>query len=157
MEMGHWTFPIEFDVNDWFGFIYRITELDSQREYIGKKQFKKLQRKKIKGRKNKKHVYSDSDWKKYTGSSKALNESIEKNGKENYTFEILSLHKTKGSLYYAEVCRQIDEDVLRATLPDGTRKYFNGNIAAVKFLPPLEHIEETQMKQQLIEQHIASK
>ena len=84
---GHWIFPIEFDHTEWFGFIYRITELSTGREYLGKKQFGKLQRKVIKGRKNRKHIHSESNWKEYTGSSIHLNEQIELNTKDNYKFE----------------------------------------------------------------------
>jgi len=140
---GHWIFPIEFDHTEWFGFIYRITELSTGREYLGKKQFGKLQRKVIKGRKNRKHIHSESNWKEYTGSSIHLNEQIELNTKDNYKFEIVSLHKSKGSLHYAEVKIQIEEDVLRAYLPDGvTRKYYNKIINSVKYIPPDTHPDE---------------
>lgn len=145
MDTGHWQCKFQFNPVEWFGFIYRITELDTGREYIGKKQFTKLKRKKIKGRKNRKHIRSDSNWMEYTGSSNELNEAIEKNGKDKYQFEIISLHKTKGSLAYAEVRRQILENVLCKRLDDGiTRKYYNKYINAVKFLPPPETLEESQ-------------
>lgn len=146
MDTGHWIFPKEFVLDDWFGFIYRITELDTNKEYLGKKQFFRLLRKTVKGRKNKKHVKLESDWKKYTGSSTELNAQIDLKGKENYKFEIISLHATKGSLYYGEVRAQVLEDVLRARLDDGTRKYYNKQIASVKFLPPAELLTESEMK-----------
>jgi Putative endonuclease segE, GIY-YIG domain/NUMOD3 motif len=147
MDTGHWHVDFEFNPNEWFGFIYRIIELHTGREYIGKKQFTKLRRKVVNGRKNRKHVITESDWKSYTGSSDQLNSSIQANGIENYLFIIESLHKSKGSLHYEEVRKQIVEDVLRAVLPDGvTRKYFNRHIAAIKFLPPAEHTEETKKK-----------
>lgn len=141
-KIGHWECKFSFDPSEWFGFIYRITELDTGKQYIGKKQFTKLMRKKVKGRKTRKHVRSKSDWMSYTGSSNSLNESIQKKGMDNYKFEIESLHKTKGSLYYAEVQKQIFEDVLRAVLDNGTRKYYNGYINAVKFPPPFLTEEE---------------
>lgn len=150
MDIGHWEFQHEFNPSEWYGFIYRITELDTGREYIGKKQFTKLRRKVIKNRKNKKHVRSESDWREYTGSSTELNEAIIAKGKLNYKFEILTLHKSKGSLHYAEVQRQINEDVLRTKLPSGQRKYFNKAINSVKFLPPIEHSEETRLRIQKI-------
>lgn len=141
---GHWIVPKDFDPSAWFGFIYKITELDTGREYIGKKQLKMMRRVAVKGRKNKKIVYKESDWKKYTSSSKELNEQIKIKGMDNYKFEILSLHSTKSSLYYAEVKAQVMEDVMRIRLPDGTKKFFNGQIGAVKFRvnePTLEEIE----------------
>lgn len=145
MDIGHWQCKFEFNPDNWFGFIYRITELDTGREYIGKKQFTKLKRKKVKGRKNRKHIRSTSDWRIYTGSSNELNASILLNGIDRYKFEIISLHKTKGSLAYAEVKRQIFENVLCQRLDDGvTRKYFNKYINAIKFIPPADTDEELQ-------------
>lgn len=148
MDLGHWIYNGEdFDIENWFGFIYRIVENNTSREYIGKKQFFSHRTKSVVGRKNKKHYKKESDWKTYTGSSKELNESITASGKENYTFYIESLHLTKGSLHYEEVRVQIFEDVLRKKLDDGSKKYYNKNIAGIKFIPPSEHSDETKMRQ----------
>ena len=146
MDYGHWIFNVEFDLEKWFGFIYKITELDTGREYIGKKQFFNTNRKIIKGRKNRKKIVSESNWKTYTGSSEHLNLEISLKGKDNYKFEILSLHSSKGSLHYAEVEYQITNNVLRAVLDDGvTKKYFNRAVPGVKFIPPLETVDETRI------------
>jgi hypothetical protein len=150
MDLGHWEFPCEFETTDWFGFIYRIIEIPTGREYVGKKQFFSNRTKAVKGRKNRKHFKKDSDWKKYTGSSVELNKSIESLGKDSYRFLIESLHKTKGSLHYREVEVQITENVMRERMPDGTRKYYNGHIAAVKFIPPAEHPDESRMKRSVL-------
>lgn len=147
MDYGHWLFNIEFTPAEWFGFIYKITELNTGREYIGKKQFFNTNRKIVKDRKNRKKVISESNWKAYTGSSEHLNAQISLTGKDNYKFEIMSLHKTKGSLHYAEVEMQVKSDVLRAVLDDGiTKKYFNRAIPGVKFIPPTPVAEETRIK-----------
>lgn len=145
-DKGHWEFPYDFEIDDWFGFLYRITEKSTSMEYVGKRQFHQHLRKTVKGRKNKKKVIKESDWKTYMGSSVRLNTSIATNGKDNYRFEIISLHKTRASLVYAEVKLQIMEDVLRTKLPNGTRKSYNGLISGIKFLPPEETAEEAKMK-----------
>jgi hypothetical protein len=145
-DTGHWTFPFEFTASEWFGFIYKITELSTGREYIGKKQFTNIRKKVVKDRKNKKTVKSESNWKSYTGSSTELNLQIKELGVDNYKFEIQSLHETKGSLYYAEVISHITNDVLRAKLPTGDKKYYNKWIGAVKFIPPSETLKESTMK-----------
>jgi hypothetical protein len=150
MDLGHWEFPHEFDIAEWFGFIYRIIEIPTGRSYVGKKQFFSNRTKAVKGRKNRKHFKKESDWRKYTGSSIELNKSIEANGKEQYKFLIESLHKTKGSLHYQEVLTQITENVLRERFPDGTRKYYNGHISAVKFIPPQDHPEELKMRRSVV-------
>ena len=146
MDKGHWEFPHDFDIDEWFGFIYRITELSTGKEYIGKKLFHSYCRKAVKGKKRKKMVITENDWKKYTSSSTHINEAIANLGKAAFKFEIESLHSTRGSLVYAEVRYQVTEDVLRARLPDGTRKYFNGMISGVKYLPAVETLEEAKMK-----------
>lgn len=146
-DIGHWVFNVDFDPYEWFGFIYKITELTTGREYIGKKQFFFTNRKIIKGRKNRKKVVRESDWKYYTGSSEHLNSAILQNGKNNYKFEILSLHDSKGSLHYAEVEYLITRNVLRELLEDGkTKKYFNKAVAGVKFIPPLQTEEEARIE-----------
>ena len=146
MELGHWNFPHEFDITEWVGFVYRITELNSGRQYVGKKQFFSNRTKRVAGKKNKKHYKKESDWKKYTGSSVELNKSIELYGMGNYQFDIESLHATKGTLHYREVEVQIKENVLRERLPNGTRKFYNGHISAVKFSPILESEAELKMR-----------
>ena len=146
MDTGHWKFDKDFDPDEWFGFIYRIVDLTTGREYIGKKQFHSYTRKVIKGRKNRKKVTKESNWKEYTGSSTELNEQIELKGKESFDFFIESLHKTKGSLYYAEVEKHIKENVLRERMENGERKYYNKQTGSVKFLPPLPTLEEEQMR-----------
>ena len=136
MNNGHWIYPTDIDVDEWFGFIYRIINLETKQEYIGKKQLWSVTRKKVKGRKNRKIVHKESKWREYSGSSVRLNADIDKFGIDRFVLVIESLHKTKGSLYYAEVEKQVMEDVMRKRMPDGVPKFYNGNIASVKFIPP---------------------
>jgi len=142
MDTGHWEFPHEFDPADWFGFIYRIIEKDTGREYIGKKQFQSIRRVKLKSRKNRKVVRKESDWKTYTSSSTHLNAAIEEKGISNYQFIIESLHETKGSMYYREVEMQIKEDVLLKELDNGTPMYYNRQVGSVRFIPPKPTLKE---------------
>ena len=136
MNNGHWIYPHEINVDDWFGFIYRIVNTETGQHYIGKKQMWAVTRKKIKGRKNRKIVTKESKWRTYSGSSVRLNTDIEELGMGKFVLIIESLHKTKGSLYYAEVEKQVKEDVMRVRFDNGIPKYYNGNIASVKFRPP---------------------
>lgn len=101
--------------------------------YVGKKQFKKLITKPpLKGKKNKRRTYKESDWKTYTGSSNKLNADIEKYGKENFRFVILQLCSSKGDLAYWEAKTMWDKNVLTATKFDGEYKYYNEQIPAVR-------------------------
>ena len=94
MELGHWTIDYKllketFDPTDFFGFVYKIIRVDTGRSYIGKKQLIFTRRIKVSGRKNRKHVKRESDWKTYTGSCKELNAEISTLGKDKFEFKIL--------------------------------------------------------------------
>jgi hypothetical protein len=149
-DTGHWDFPFDFNPDDFFGFTYRITEVDTGMEYVGKCQFHQHLRVKVKDKVRKKKVVKESKWKSYTGSSVRLNLAITEKGIENYRFEILSLHETRSSLVYAEVLIQITENVLRERLANGSRKFYNGLISGIKFIPPEETLIESQMKRRRV-------
>ena len=50
-DLGHWEPDLDFSIDDYFGFVYKITNIQTQRSYIGRKQFHSYTRKKIKERK----------------------------------------------------------------------------------------------------------
>ena len=117
-DHGHWICE-KFEPES-FGFIYLITNIKNNRKYIGKKQLQFKKSRRLKSRKNRKVSYSESDWKTYTGSCRELNEDIEKYGKENFTFEILRLCKSKWELGYEEIKLQIENEVIK------NKQYYNG-------------------------------
>lgn len=98
------------DFDDKIAFVYQITNLVSQKKYIGKKLLQKTRTKLIKGKKKK--VKSESDWKTYYGSNKELINDVEKIGAENFKREILKLCKSKGTANYWEMKYQILSEVL---------------------------------------------
>ena len=60
-------------LEDYIGFVYKITHIPTGKYYIGKKFFWKiLKRPPLKGKKNKRHEKQPSDWKEYWGSSEEL-------------------------------------------------------------------------------------
>jgi hypothetical protein len=122
MDTGHWILTEGVEISEEiFGFIYLITNLTNNKKYIGKKQcISKFKRKPLKGKKNKRIEYKESDWKIYTSSSVDLNNDIVKIGKENFRFEILRTCGSKWELAYEEAKEQIGREVL---LKDD---YYNG-------------------------------
>ena len=131
-----WTFSgqpfYSEDIEKYVGFVYIIVEVDTQRFYLGRKYFHQLRKTKGKS----KRVRSESDWKKYYGSSKGLLQEIKKNGIGNYKRIILSLHTTKGDVNYEEVKQQFKRDVLERD------DYYNDNINGKWYKKPL-HISES--------------
>ena len=123
MELGHWQYHEDFTKAKCYGFIYEITNLASKRSYIGKKQIQKIiKRPPLKGKKNKRHIITESDWKSYTGSCSELNNDIISCGKEEFAFNILRLCYNKWELAYYEAELQFKLGVLLSN------KYYNGII-----------------------------
>jgi len=104
--------------------IYRITNTTNGKQYIGRKYF--IQKRKPKG--GKRRVTSESDWKKYYGSSDELKSDIKRDGKDSFKREILSLHTTLGKVNYEETKQLFLHNVLMESLDDGTPMYYNSNI-----------------------------
>jgi spermidine/putrescine-binding protein len=121
-DLGHWitclTIPEEA-----YGFIYMITNLVSNKKYIGKKQMVSRRTKPpLKGKKRKRICMVESDWKTYVSSSNELVKDIETLGKENFKFEILRFCANKSQLAYYEAKEQFDREVLMK------EDYYNGII-----------------------------
>ena len=107
------------DIGDFFGFVYRITNLQTGKQYIGRKYFYQFRKPRGKSRK----VKSESDWKKYYGSSDELTADRKSIGNECFKREILSLHNTKGWVNYTETKQLFLNNVLSEK-----ENYYNSNI-----------------------------
>ena len=102
------------DIGDFFGFVYRITNIQTGKQYIGRKYF--TQRRKPRGGKRK--VTSESDWKKYYGSSDELKTDVKALGK----------HSTLGQVNYEETRQLFINNVLTEATGDGQPAFYNSNI-----------------------------
>ena len=112
------------DIGDSFGFVYRITNLQTNKQYIGRKYF--VQKRKPRG--GGRRVTSESNWKKYYGSCPELTTDIKTIGKELFKRELLSVHPTVGKTNYEETRQLFLNDVLTSKLEDGSPAYYNSNI-----------------------------
>jgi Putative endonuclease segE, GIY-YIG domain len=101
------------------GFVYNITNLCNNRQYIGKKLLQFKRTKQVKGKK--KGYYIESDWKTYFGSNNELNEDVKSLGENNFKREIMRFCISKGELSYWEAKFQFQYDVLLHP-----EKYYNG-------------------------------
>lgn len=115
--------PTDDDLKPYVGFVYRITEIDTGKMYIGKKFFWKPKTLPVtKTRKRKIKTKVQSDWKKYYGSNEQLKLLKERKGERAYHREILRLCDTKGDCSYYEAKLQFEYDVLL------DEKYYNAFI-----------------------------
>ncbi len=120
---------VEVLPEDCIGFVYIITNIQTQRKYIGKKlaKFSKTTYKIIKlknGNKKKKRIKSkiDSDWREYYGSSPELSKDVAQLGAENFRREILYYCNSKAECSYIEAREQFSRRVLESD------DYYNGHI-----------------------------
>tara|TARA_B100001057_G_scaffold280240_1_gene280663 strand:- start:597 stop:1037 length:441 start_codon:yes stop_codon:yes gene_type:complete len=117
------------DVRDFYGFVYNITNLQNERQYIGRKYFWQKRKPRCSDKTVKRRrVTSESDWRDYYGSCPELKEDVARFGKESFRRTILSLHKTPGKVNYEETRQLFLNNVLTESLTDGTPLYYNSNV-----------------------------
>jgi len=101
------------DIQDNYGFIYRITNTTNGHDYVGRKYFTTVKKRPpLKGKKNKRRETVETDWKEYWGSSPRLQEDINELGRDKFTREIIHLCKSRGETNYMEAYYQFTEGVL---------------------------------------------
>jgi hypothetical protein len=124
------------------GFIYRITNLESGMQYIGKKVFHARRTlPALKGKKRKRKVVKESDWRTYKSSSEDVKADIEVLGEDSFCFEIISLHVNRVEVNYHELKLQVMLDVLEARDSHGERIFYNRNINR-RYYPSALHWQE---------------
>ena len=128
------------------GFVYKITNIQTGKFYIGKKSLysnvrKKLTKKELAeysgpGRKpTKKLVTTESNWADYWGSNKGILQEIKDGGTDSFRKEILKFCFNKKQLTYWEVHYQCIHEVLL------TDKSYNDNVLAKFFRKDLVESE----------------
>lgn len=105
------------------GFVYMITNLSDNRQYIGRKYTKSHRKVYDPVTKKSRKKFVESDWRIYTGSCKQLNEDISRLGHSKFSFEILSIHTTKAEVNYEEVRLQMEYDVLHKKQDNNPDEY----------------------------------
>jgi hypothetical protein len=145
----HWIHEQGFSPNDYFGFVYIIENKTNNRKYIGKKYFwykkkkkktkKELAETKGKGRPSLfTEIIVETDWKTYAGSNKYLKEDIKNLDKNNFTYTIVKLCKTKKELTYWETKFQFVYSVL-----ENSNEWYNDNILGKFYSSDLYERETT--------------
>jgi hypothetical protein len=112
------------DIKDYFGFCYLLTDLENGKQYIGRKYFYSIRKKKG----IRKKVRSESDWKSYYSSSKKVKQIVLESGHNRFKREILSLYLKKGQVNYNETKLLFQHNVLEARDENGEKLYYNDNI-----------------------------
>ncbi len=137
-DQGHWLSvePIENVEN--FGFLYAIHNTNSDKFYLGKKQFNAEGRKTrtVNGKRKKNPNFGkDTGWRDYLSSSDNIKKDIVALGKDAFVFYHVRSLSTKGGLSYLEPNLIHRLDCLTELKGDGERRYYNNNASAVRFIP----------------------
>lgn len=122
-------------IEDYEGFVYLITNLETQQKYVGRKYFWRKLRVKRAGKSNRRRVTKESDWREYLSSSIRLKKLIAQEGIEKFSFEIIHLGTTRSDVNYLELKEQVNRDVLKAKLPSNEFEYYNDSILSRYFKP----------------------
>lgn len=100
----------ESQIDEFYGFVYLITNLQTNKKYVGKKFFYSSRTKVLKGKKKRYKIASD--WQTYYGSNAELLNDVKLLGEQMFLREILHLCKTKGECGYVEAKEQFNRSVL---------------------------------------------
>jgi hypothetical protein len=100
----------ESQIGEFYGFVYLITNLQTDKKYIGKKFFYSARTKVLKGKKKRYKIASD--WQTYYGSNTELQNDVKTLGEQMFLREILYLCKSKGECGYVEAKEQFNRTVL---------------------------------------------
>ncbi len=106
------------------GFVYEIRDIPNNKLYIGKKLFWTTHKlAPLKGKTRRRHRRTQSNWREYYGSNRALQAEVEVYGPEAFERNILVLCYSKTDMSWWETKIQMDRDVLRDS------RYYNEIIA----------------------------
>ena len=98
---------------EYMGFVYLVTDLTTNRKYIGKKLFWNTRKlKPLKGKTRRRTQVVESNWKIYYGSNEELQQLVEISNDERFKREIVHLGTKKGIMGYLEAREQFDRNVL---------------------------------------------
>lgn len=137
-NQGHWRTQTPLDISGLHGFVYLVHNALDDKYYIGKKNFLHGGRKNYirKGVKTPNYRHgTETNWKTYTSSSAELNLDLAKHGIVHFSFTMIMLYTTRGGLSYGEANIQHKLDVLTTKDSNGGAKFYNGNIAGIKYIP----------------------
>ncbi|MDA9048011.1 hypothetical protein N9H46_01895 [Hellea sp.] len=124
--MTQWTYKgekVDQLPADCEAFVYLITNTTNDKKYVGKKLAKfKTTKPPLKGKKNKRRGFKESDWRTYWGSSDHLNADVLELGEDKFIREIIWYCPSRGVASYLEAREQFERRVLE------TDNYYNGII-----------------------------
>jgi hypothetical protein len=126
------------DPSEFFGFIYRITNKQTGRMYIGRKLFTKAKVKAVtKTRKRKQKSRVANDWQNYWGSSAELLADVASLGEDQFTREILHLTTKRGETNYFEALEILTSGALLS------EKYYNKWVSLKLHKSSLAHLSSS--------------
>lgn len=125
------------DTAGYYGMVYLITHIPTQKKYVGMKLFTKATIKQKTKTQRKKKIRVTSNWETYYGSNAELLEDVEKYGKDQFTRDVLRLCTTRGETRYYEAVEILSRQAL---LRDD---YYNKWISLKLHRSTLHHLQSS--------------
>jgi len=129
-DMGHWEYTgVNVDISENFGFVYLVINKTKNKYYIGKKQFWAY-------KKNSYVRKGKSLWRAYgTSSEHVCNDRREGDVME---FHMLGVFETRAWCNYTEAWLQMALCSITDRDSEGERRWYNNQVAAIRFIPKLD-------------------
>ena len=136
-DLGHWNYTgVNVNIAEHFGFVYLVINKTRNMFYIGKKQFWTY-------KKNTHTKTGKSMWRAYNTSSA----HVLKDGKagDELEYHMLGVFTTRAWCNYSEAYLQMALCSITDRDTNGERRWYNNQVAAVRFIPKLDEEQHETM------------
>jgi len=136
-DLGHWKYTGDnANLVDCFGFVYLVINRTRNKFYIGKKQ--------VWSYKKNTHIKTGKAlWRTYATSSVHVKADAKKG--DELEFVMLGIFKTRAWCNYTEAWLQMSLQAITDRDGDGERRWYNNQVAAIRFIPKLDHEQHDTM------------
>jgi len=129
-DLGHWKYTgVNADISKCFGFCYLVINKTRNKYYIGKKQLWTY-------KKNTHVKTGKAPWRVYATSSTHVKADAKLG--DVLEFHMLGVYNTRAWCNYTEAYLQMALKVITDRDDEGERRWYNNQVAAVRFIPKLD-------------------
>lgn len=140
-DLGHWKYTgANINLAEHFGFVYLVINKTKNKYYIGKKQLWSY-------KKNTHIKTGKALWRTYDTSSSHVKKDAKSGDK--FDFVILGVFKTRAWCNYTEAWLQMTLETITERDDLGERRWYNNQVAAIRFIPKEDEEQHATMKKSL--------
>lgn len=137
-DLGHWKYTgANVNMAEHFGFVYLVINKTRNKFYIGKKQLWSY-------KKNTHIKTGKALWRGYDTSSSHV--KADKKKGDELEFVMLGVFKTRAWCNYTEAWLQMALQTITDRDEEGERRWYNNQVAAIRFIPKEDEEQHTTME-----------